>query len=194
MGPFPHITTSTANNPGIPRSLCSTPGCGSFFWLENQRKPSCPRHLSQLHLPKCHCRLLLWQVDIKLWIFLLSKPNTRPRKTEICYNLHYMTQNGRNRGDPWSLRQTGVYQKSHLSTGTSAWILMQLAADTRAHLEKRLAGRGVSLQNPMQLHTLILLSTARNWTDYLEHLDTQLTELVRTMAPTPSTVPSPSIK
>jgi hypothetical protein len=105
-----------------------------------------------------------------------------------------MAQNGRNRGDPWSLRQTGVYQKSDFSTGKSAWILMQLAVDTRAHLEERLTDRGISLQNPMQFHTLILLSTARSWTDYLEHLDAQLTELVRTMAPTLSNVPPRSIK
>lgn len=96
---------------------------------------------------------------------------------EICYNLHYMAKNGRNRGDPWSLRQTGVYQKSYLSTGRSAWMLMQLAADTRIHLEEKLKSGGAPTQNLMQFHTLILLSTGRNWTDYLEHLDAQLTEL-----------------
>jgi len=56
---------------------------------------------------------------------------------------------------------------------------MQLAADTRVCLEEKLKSGGTYTQNPMQLHTLILLSTARNWTDYLEHLDAQLTELVR---------------
>ena len=66
---------------------------------------------------------------------------------------------------------------------------MQLATGARVHLEERLAGGEASLQNSMQFHTLILLFTARNWTDYLEHLDAQLTELVCTIAPSISTVP-----
>lgn len=101
-------------------------------------------------------------------------------RLEICYNLPYMAQNGRDRGDPWSLRQVGVYQRFCFEHRRSIWIFLQLSQQTRAWLIKMLDRDGASRaeEHSMVFHLVILSITSRGWNDYLEHLDALLAEYV----------------
>lgn len=86
----------------------------------------------------------------------------------------FIEQNGRNQGDPWSLRQTGVYQKIDFDTGYSSSVILQLSKSIRKQFGYVIAdyvpgrtGQGIQM---MQLHLLILTSTSDNWSEYIEHL------------------------
>lgn len=103
--------------------------------------------------------------------------------SEICYVLEYVEENGRSRGDPWSLRQTGVYQQVSLKPRQSVWITLQPSKSTRECVERALQGKHMELygpeNNPMLLHTLFLMTTADNWMGYVKYLHCQLQGLVR---------------
>jgi hypothetical protein len=92
-----------------------------------------------------------------------------------------MERNGRNRGDPWSLRQTGVYQQATYNNCRSAWIFLQLSRSARVGLENVLRSQSSHTsenESPMTLHALLLGVTIDNWAEYIQHLSTQLGELV----------------
>jgi hypothetical protein len=102
---------------------------------------------------------------------------------EVCYTFRYMEKNGRTSGNPWSLRQTGVYQQTHLETGRSTWILLQPSSGLREHLRKLLlhsATRETSFTiDPMQLHQLILYMGLNQFGDFIEDLQSEIMQLVR---------------
>jgi hypothetical protein len=107
----------------------------------------------------------------------------RERVAEFCYNLRYMDLNGRDRGDPWSLRQCGVYQQICLTTRCSYWILLQVSSRMRAKLDQALRSKLHKNDNlgidPMVPHIIFISAMAANWQDYLEYLHSQLAVLVR---------------
>lgn len=99
---------------------------------------------------------------------------------ELSYILQFVEKNGRNRGDPWSLRQTGVYQQVTFDSRQSAWIFLQLSSSTRAALEKVLRSQPSSPgenDSPMTLHALLLGTTVDNWDEYIQNLSTQLRDV-----------------
>lgn len=103
--------------------------------------------------------------------------------SELCYIVQYVEKNGRDRGDPWSLRQTGVYEQVDIETGKSVWIILQPSSSARQCLEQGLQtldqdtyGRNTS--DPMLLHSIFLLATADNWVEYIKHLHSQADEMV----------------
>lgn len=102
---------------------------------------------------------------------------------ELCYVNRFIEQNGRNRGDPWSHRQTGVYQKIHFDTGYSSCLILQLSRSIQKQFKDAIAehvpGRTGQGAQMMQLHLLILISTADNWSEYIEHLYSMVKVLVR---------------
>src|SRR5438045_1558114 len=77
---------------------------------------------------------------------------------EFCYSIRYMEKNGRETGDPWSLRQSGVYQKVDAQTGNSTWILLQPAESIRQRLRKSLEelGEHTRDRDRFRYHILIL--------------------------------------
>jgi hypothetical protein len=91
--------------------------------------------------------------------------------------------NGRDRGDPWSLRQCGVYQQICLKTRRSTWILLQVSRRMRAKLDQALRSRAYKNDklgiDPVVLHIIFISAMAANWQDYLEYLHSQLAILVR---------------
>lgn len=99
---------------------------------------------------------------------------------ELSYIFQFMEKNGRNRGDPWSLRQTGVYQQATFNSYRSAWIFLQLSRSTKIVLENALRSQlkcfGQS-DSPMTLHALLLGATVDNWGEYIQDLSTQLREV-----------------
>lgn len=101
---------------------------------------------------------------------------------EFCYNLQYMERNNRGQADPWSLRQSGVYQQVSSSTHHSVWIILQPANDVCAQLEQLLK-RGTDTDQESEgravhFHVVFLSLMASNWQDYLEYLHSQLASLV----------------
>ena len=98
-------------------------------------------------------------------------------KEELCYNLHHVERNGRNRGNPWSLRQTGIYHQIDLTTKRSGWIFIQASGLTREEIFRALSVDRFR-ENPMLLHLEVLFTMARNWPDYIEYLSSKLDELV----------------
>jgi len=101
---------------------------------------------------------------------------------ELCYNFQYMAKNGRNRGNPWSLRRTGVYQKVDSETGSSCWILLHPSSEVEELAENALRDRVLSygasnqsaLGDPMFLHVLFLSTMVDSWDEYVESLYSQL--------------------
>ena len=92
----------------------------------------------------------------------------------MAFVLKYPEYNGRtDGGDPWSNRQTGVYQSFDSNTKTSLWILLnprpQSAADSR--IKGLLSGGADGLPHPQEqrpLVGLIALSTyILNWRAYM---------------------------
>lgn len=93
-----------------------------------------------------------------------------------------MDRNGRDRGDPWSLRQCGIYQQICLTTRRSSWIMLQISESIRAHINQILQ-RGsheneCSSIDPMIFHVVFISAMAANWQEYLEHLQSQIAILV----------------
>ena len=101
---------------------------------------------------------------------------------ELSYILQFVEKNGRNRGDPWSLRQTGIYQQATIKSHQSAWIFLQLSCSTRIILENALrssSGCYSDSDSPMTLHALLLGGTVDNWGEYIRDLSAQLRDMVR---------------
>ena len=100
---------------------------------------------------------------------------------ELSYILQFTEKNGRNRGDPWSLRQTGVYQQATFRSHQSVWILLQLSQATRQILEKEVGSPSRYLSkgdSPMALHALLLGASVDNWGDYVRDLSGHLSDIV----------------
>ncbi|KAF2474370.1 uncharacterized protein BDR25DRAFT_340867 [Lindgomyces ingoldianus] len=99
---------------------------------------------------------------------------------ELSYILQFVERNGRNRGNPWSIRQTGVYQQAKLDNRQSVWIFLQVSTPTRGVLEdklrRQLSCHGES-DSPVALHALLLRATAGNWGEYVRGLSAQLRDL-----------------
>jgi len=93
-----------------------------------------------------------------------------------------MEENGRNVGDPWSLRQTAVYHQFHQKDGRSCWIILQIATGMRVRFEQALSDKRYRNRrdgvDPVRLHLGFLSAMASNWARYLECLQAQLAELV----------------
>ncbi|KAH8723430.1 hypothetical protein GQ44DRAFT_313658 [Phaeosphaeriaceae sp. PMI808] len=93
---------------------------------------------------------------------------------KLCYINRFVERNGRGRGDPWSIRQTGVYQKIYFDTGYSSCVVLQISKFTRKQLDlvtaEQALGHFDQGDQIMELHRLILLSTADNWGGYIDHL------------------------
>ena len=106
---------------------------------------------------------------------------------EVCYNIRYMERNERKRGSPWSLRQTGVYQRYNTLTERSAWILLQPSDYMRRRLSEPLRHdssfvTGIPV-NPFYLHGIFLYASERNWTDWIEEIQQEMESLVPDMIP-----------
>ena len=87
--------------------------------------------------------------------------------------LKYPENNGRTDGaDPWSIRQTGLYQSFDVTTKTSVWILINPRQNTAADKRvKDLLGsreRFAAIEGQLPLVGLMVLSTYfGNWRTYM---------------------------
>lgn len=103
-------------------------------------------------------------------------------QTEFCYNLQYMEKIQRSRGDPWALRQSGVYQQILVNSRQSTWIILQPANEVHVHLKQALSSEAkrhyCSEGSFLHLHVTFLSSMASSWQDYVEYLHAQFVALV----------------
>ena len=101
---------------------------------------------------------------------------------EFCYNIRFMELNGRNRGSRWSLRQSGIYQKSYSGTLGSTWILLQPPNHFRKTLMRLVANPEMRASHSssciLHLHLGILAAAGRSLADYIEYLGELLGPLV----------------
>ncbi|KAF5626919.1 uncharacterized protein FTJAE_9426 [Fusarium tjaetaba] len=104
---------------------------------------------------------------------------------EIAYNIRYYELNGRGRGNPWSLRQAGVYQQ--MLTTQCVWIVISVSKylqprfgqfwDTGSSTEGGCCTTFVLLG-----HLVILSMATRNWGAYIEFMRHKLIFLEQKMA------------
>ena len=100
--------------------------------------------------------------------------------SEICYRIRYPERNNRNQGDPFSMRQTGVCEKS-LGTQKSTWIIIRPSPEISRALERTIdQAKYLSeyKEDPMIAHLIFLEYQSINWDDYVEHLRVSLEPLV----------------
>ncbi|KAK0735968.1 hypothetical protein B0T21DRAFT_439842 [Apiosordaria backusii] len=93
---------------------------------------------------------------------------------EFCYNIRYFELNGRGRGNPWSLRQTGVYQKC-LANKQSTWLLLNSSNYITDRISAAFGGQNRSIHESCKAsqllpHLFIFSAATRNWDQYTENL------------------------
>lgn len=110
-------------------------------------------------------------------------PLEADKLVELCYNVQYMDKNNRNRGDPWSLRQWGIYQQCILSNHRTMWIIVQPPPDICDHIYQILDQNAANAQSSetcaAHIHLAFIALMARNWQEYLEYLQSELAFFVR---------------
>ncbi len=106
---------------------------------------------------------------------------------EMAIVLKYPENNGRTDGaDPWSIRQTGVYQSFDVITKTSVWILINPRQNTLAdnRLKDLLGSREQfsAIEGQQPLISLMVLSTYfGNWRTYMAFYEKEELRLVSQM-------------
>ncbi|KAF2810676.1 uncharacterized protein BDZ99DRAFT_286872 [Mytilinidion resinicola] len=95
--------------------------------------------------------------------------------------IRYMEKNGRIGYNPWSLRQTGVYQKTDLQTGHSTWVLLQppqsFVARLRDHLGHRSTSQDDSHSFQRQMHGMFMSLALNNMGHFIEDLQSSIMKL-----------------
>lgn len=86
--------------------------------------------------------------------------------------------------DPWSIRQTGVYQRYEIKSQQSTWILLHPVKDSIAHTRLTTSLNSMSNcaelhRHPLQLHNFLISTYLRKWRDYMLYYEKQLLPLVR---------------
>ena len=109
------------------------------------------------------------------------------KQVELCYSIRYFELNGRGRGNPWSLRQTGVYQRCH-STPQSTWLVLNYSDYMNQRIEAAFKEEKNSARESckaMQLlpHLFIISAATRNWRSYIESLRQKLSRYVKLSFP-----------
>lgn len=87
--------------------------------------------------------------------------------------------------DPWSIRQTAVYQQYNSVKDRSMFLLISPADTSRRMLEDTVnanTSRRVRV-NPFDLHRILLSTLHRNWRAYIRDLEVILQERVSLMLP-----------
>ena len=106
--------------------------------------------------------------------------------------MKYPENNGRTDGaDPWSIRQTGVYQSFDTATKTSIWILLNPREKTAA--ENRIKGL-LNTQDgfsdprgqPPLLGLIVLSMYLNNWRTYMAYYEKEELRMVSSITRFPS--------
>ncbi|KAK2865047.1 hypothetical protein FQN49_003963 [Arthroderma sp. PD_2] len=121
------------------------------------------------------------QEDCKIWDGFQARMSPTGPYHELCYTIRFYEKNGRPSGNPWSLRQTGIYQQLDMSTGKSTWIFLQPSRTIQNQARKithtNLLDQRFHHIDPLSLHKLFISTGLNTFGDYLEVLQEQLREL-----------------
>ncbi|KAI1497173.1 hypothetical protein F5X99DRAFT_413332 [Biscogniauxia marginata] len=103
------------------------------------------------------------------------KPDRAARRAtlacDLCYNIRYFERHGRELEDPWSCRQSAVYQKYYSDSKKSKWVVIQPPKNFTALLKKT---KTCHLSHPMGLHIKYLGATIARWREYLNFIAERL--------------------
>lgn len=101
---------------------------------------------------------------------------------ELCYVIYYVELNERQRGDPWSIRQTGIYQQIDFSTQQTTCVLLRPSDHVRQqlneHLEISEELESACTDAALHFHFSILFSSMGNWHDYIQYIEAKLRQYV----------------
>ncbi|KAH6713197.1 hypothetical protein BKA61DRAFT_71586 [Leptodontidium sp. MPI-SDFR-AT-0119] len=92
---------------------------------------------------------------------------------ELCYNIRYPEQVGRDSEYSWVLRHMAVYHNYSPETSSSKWIVLQPSRPIESKLESILQGAG-GLDCTAMVNLMILTSTEANWRAYIKHLESEI--------------------
>ncbi|OCK78099.1 hypothetical protein K432DRAFT_406761 [Lepidopterella palustris CBS 459.81] len=110
----------------------------------------------------------------------------RGNVTEIAYIFKYPERKEKtDGGDPWSIRQTGVYHRHDMTKNHSIWILLHPVPDSAGErglteLLKIPHSRPSLLQNPLLIHGLLFSTYIHKWRDYMTYYEEKLLPLSNT--------------
>ena len=101
----------------------------------------------------------------------------------MCYNIRYFEKH--NRGGTkaiWSERQVALYHTFDMSKQSSLWILIQPSESIESRLQNvmhDMQSQDLVPADHFDLHAMFALVLAANWRSYINYLEDQLSELVR---------------
>ena len=102
---------------------------------------------------------------------------------ELCYRVQFPVANHRGNGDPFSMRQAGIYQKRAASNQTSIFFLFSPTVSMLQRLTETLErSQHPDTRDALLYHLAILSGLGESWDDYIEHLKGKLDQYVRTSA------------
>lgn len=107
-----------------------------------------------------------------------ERPTLSPSVRELCYVLRTYERHGRHQlNDPWSLRQSLIYQRHDHETNKSVWIFVQLFQGCRKGLWKEFIQTHTwHLMRPHYLFLEVILPDWRWYFDYQRRFIREFTE------------------
>ncbi|OJD36867.1 ankyrin repeat protein [Diplodia corticola] len=99
---------------------------------------------------------------------------------EIAYNIKYVARHGRKYPkDPYSVRESGVYQKHTAASQQCTWILLQPSNELEERLQRHMFDPLASNPNGhLLIHALILLVASEDWREYVNYLEDEFSKLL----------------
>ena len=103
-------------------------------------------------------------------------------RAELCYNLRYYEENGRESGNPWSLRQTAIYHRYDIGQGCWTWFLIQPShlfhSQLITDLSQVLDDNSRRASVPALLHNMHLTLGLSSFGDYIDSLHSEVVRMV----------------
>lgn len=99
---------------------------------------------------------------------------------DIAYVFKYVARHGRpSLQDPFSIRQTGIYQKFRAQSANNIWLFLQ-PSDALSHRFCAAAGQIDVLESAKQLsyHALVFQCLSDGWREYINYLEERFEGLV----------------
>lgn len=106
---------------------------------------------------------------------------------ECAYGLRYVELNGRvekKDHEPWSIRQTAVYQRfDHFADDRCVFFVIAPADRAESRVEEALqeSDKDARAISPFNLHQIIIADSIKNWRWYISSLEDRMTDQVRVL-------------
>lgn len=108
---------------------------------------------------------------------------------EIAYGIRYAELNNRSVEDPWSIRQTAIYHKFKANDRSSSWVMIAASKRTETSLDRYIKScKDIAQLDPFEIHLIVLDTALANWRPYIVGLTEKVTQQVRPISTTLSSV------